>query len=125
MKKKSVLILLIFVVAFMTFGVAAESVEGCAVFGPKTQSFIKWGLNLLRIGAPVLVVLLGVTDFLKILMSGEEKTYKEAGMRFVKRLLALVVLEFIPYVLLFLLDISGVLKQYGIGSGDIYCVIDF
>lgn len=101
------------------------NIKGCDVLGPKTSELLKWGLNLLRIGGPLLVIALGVTDFLKILLSGEDKEYKECGKKFIKRLLALVVLQLLPYILFFVIDISGVTTQYGIERGEIYCVLDF
>lgn len=101
------------------------NIKGCDVLGPKTSELLKWGLNLLRIGGPLLVIALGVTDFLKILLSGEDKEYKECGKKFIKRLLALVVLQLLPYILFFVIDISGVTTQYGIEKGEIYCVLDF
>lgn len=103
----------------------SDNIKGCDVLGPKTSELLKWGLNLLRIGGPLLVIALGVTDFLKILLSGEDKEYKECGKKFIKRLLALVVLQLLPYILFFVIDISGVTTQYGIEKGEIYCVLDF
>lgn len=102
-----------------------SSLKGCNVFGPKTSGLLKWGIHLIQIAAPLLVVALGITDFLKILLSGEEKEYKESGKKFIKRLLALVALELLPYVLFFIIDISGVASQYGIERGEIYCVLEF
>lgn len=101
------------------------SLKGCNVFGPKTSGLLKWAIHLIQIAAPLLVVALGITDFLKILLSGEEKEYKESGKKFIKRLLALVALELLPYVLFFIIDISGVASQYGIERGEIYCVLEF
>ncbi len=102
-----------------------NSLKGCNVFGPKTSGLLKWAIHLIQIAAPLLVVALGITDFLKILLSGEEKEYKESGKKFIKRLLALVALELLPYVLFFIIDISGVASQYGIERGEIYCVLEF
>lgn len=102
-----------------------DAIKGCNVFGPKTSGLLKWAIHLIQIAAPLLVVALGITDFLKILLSGEEKEYKESGKKFIKRLLALVVLELLPYVLFFIIDISGIASQYGIERGEIYCVLEF
>lgn len=100
-----------------------DPVKGCDVFGENITPIIKWGINLIRIGGTVLVIVLGVVDFMNILLSGEEKNFKEAGMKFIKRLIALIILIFIPYLITFLLDLSGLLKQYDID--DIYCVVKF
>lgn len=102
-----------------------SSLKGCNVFGPKTSGLLKWAIHLIQIAAPLLVVALGITDFLKILLSGEEKEYKESGKKFIKRLLALVVLELLPYILFFIIDISGIASQFGIERGEIYCVLEF
>ena len=69
-------------------------------------------------------MILGILDFVRALLAGDDKGFKEAWQRFIKRLIAAVVVILLPVLVTFLLDISGVLKQYGIeGEGnEIYCI---
>lgn len=97
--------------------------SGCAIFGDNTTKIIKWAYKLLKIGAPLLVVVFGILDFVKSLLNGEDKGFKEAWQRFIKRLIAAIVVILLPVLLTFILNLSGVLKQYGIDtSDDIYCI---
>lgn len=92
---------------------------GCDILGganSKTVKLLSGIVKLIRLGVPILIIILGMTDFLTILFSGEDKTYKDAFTKFVKRLLIGIIIIFIPYVLHFLIRISGVDKQYGIDS---------
>ncbi len=100
-----------------------ETTSGCAIFGDGTTKIIKWAYKLLKIGAPLLVVVFGILDFVKSLLNGEDKGFKEAWQRFIKRLIAAIVVILLPVLLTFILNLSGVLKQYGIDtSDDIYCI---
>lgn len=124
-KKTLIIFIIVFAAIFAFPVIAASPTSGCAVFGAKTTSYIKLALNVIRIGGPLLVVALTITDFLHVLISGEEKTYKEVGIKFIKRLVALAALLLLPYILFFILKISGVLKLYGIADQDVFCVLGF
>ena len=103
--------------------VTGETTSGCAIFGDDTTKIIKWAYKLLKIGAPLLVVVFGILDFVRSLLNGEDKGFKEAWQRFIKRLIAAIVVILLPVLLTFILNLSGVLKQYGIDtSDDIYCI---
>ena len=100
-----------------------EKPSGCAIFGDDTTKIIKWAYKLLKIGAPLLVVVFGILDFVRSLLNGEDKGFKEAWQRFIKRLIAAIVVILLPVLLTFILNLSGVLKQYGIDTNDdIYCI---
>lgn len=92
---------------------------GCAILGgsgSNTVKLLSTIVKIIRLGVPILIIILGMVDFLTILFSGEEKTYKDAFSKFVKRLLIGVIIIFIPYVLHFMVRISGVDSQYGIDN---------
>ena len=97
----------------------------CKAFGNKTTSLIRFALNALRIGAVILVVFLGALDFFKILVDGEDKTYKDALQTFIKRLVAVVALIFAPYVIVFILKISHILSEHDISNSGIFCFFNF
>lgn len=93
---------------------------GCSILGHgKTYTYVKWLITLIRYAAPVLVVIFALIDYLGVVFSGEEKNMKEAQRRAVMRLVAGLILLFIPFLLKFLANISGIFT--GIGSDDIFC----
>ncbi len=93
--------------------------EGCAILGgtnSKTVELLSWVVKVIRLGVPILIIILGMTDFLKILFSGEDKVFKDAFAKFAKRLMIGVCIIFIPYIIQLLIRISGVDSQYGIDN---------
>ena len=101
-----------------------DAVTGCAMFGgtdSATMKLLSWAFKLIRLGIPILIVVLGMVDFLKVLLSGEEKVYKESFTRFAKRLGIGMAFLFVPYILYFVFRLSGVGDQYNIDN--FYCGI--
>lgn len=97
---------------------------GCGILGgtdSKTVKLLSWFIKLIRLGIPIIIIIFGMIDFLTILFSGEDKTYKDAFSKFIKRILIGVIIVFLPYVIYFLVRISGVDTQYGIDN--FYCGI--
>lgn len=97
-------------------------VVGCSIFGEKTLPIVKTAFRLIRLGIPILIVIMGTIDFLGVVFSGEEKNFKEAGQKFVKRVVAGVIFVFIPYFLTFLINISGVMEDYDLKTDELFCV---
>ena len=123
MKKFKYIIFMSFLFLMLIPGVSAEEV-GCGIFGAVNSSTVKllsWAFKLIRFGIPIIIIVLGITDFLTILFSGEEKVYKDAFSRFAKRLLIGILVLFIPYIIYFIVRLSGVDKQYNIDN--FYCGI--
>jgi hypothetical protein len=124
-KKYSKYLSFIFLFAILLAPLTAYAADsGCGVLGGtdgNTAKLLAWGIKLIRLGIPILIIILGVTDFLRILFSGEDKVYKEAFARFAKRVAIGVSVIFIPYILYFLIRISGVDMQYSIDN--LYCGI--
>lgn len=79
--------------------------EGCALISKELWNEINKILDIIKIAVPILLVLLGMMDFGKAVMSNDEKALKEAQNRFVKRLIAGVVIFFLPLILNFLLNL--------------------
>ena len=65
-------------------------------------------LELLRIAGAVLFVGLGIADFAKATMSGEQDLLKKASSNFIKRGIALVILFLLPIVLNLILKLAGI-----------------
>ena len=71
--------------------------SGC-IIDDSTQSIIDWIMNLVRLGGVILLVVLGMLDFIKAAASGEQEEMKKSKSKFVKRLIACVVLFFVPII---------------------------
>lgn len=78
--------------------------------------------TLLRYLIPVLVIGLSIVDFIKVVVSGDEKAYKNAWNKFIKRVIIGVVILILPALLSLLIRISGVLETYEISEQNIFCI---
>ena len=85
--------------------------SGC-IIDKGTQSIIDWIMNLVRIGGVILLVVLGMLDFVKAAASGEQEEMKKSKSKFVKRLIACVVLFFVPIIVDILVGLVN------LGSGE-------
>jgi len=85
--------------------------SGC-IIDEGTQSIIDWIMNLVRIGGVILLVVLGMLDFVKAAASGEQEEMKKSKSKFVKRLIACVVLFFVPIIVKILVGLVN------LGSGE-------
>lgn len=61
----------------------------------------------LRIAAPFVVVLFGSLDFINAVMASDEKKIKETRGKFIKRLIAFVLLIILPFVIQFIFENIG------------------
>ncbi|MCM1370359.1 MAG: pilin [Clostridium sp.] len=71
----------------------------------KTQEIIDWALNLIRIVGIILMIVLGMLDFIKATAAGNEEQVSKAKSSFVKRLIACVILFILPFIVNLLIDI--------------------
>ena len=63
--------------------------------------------NLIKLLAPFLLIVFGSFDFLKAVMAGDEKKIKEAKGKFTKRLIAFILLIFVPFLISFIFSKFG------------------
>lgn len=89
----------------------AMDLSGC-IIDDSTQSIIDWIMNLVRLGGVILLVVLGMLDFIKAAASGEQEEMKKSKSKFVKRLIACVVLFFVPIIVDILVGLVN------LGSGE-------
>ena len=74
----------------------------------KTLALIQKIYRILKILIPVLIVLLSIVDFLKVVLLSDEKDYKNAWNKFVKRIIIGIVFFIVPVLVSFLLKYSGI-----------------
>lgn len=80
-----------------------------------SDRLIKWISNIFKwakyIG-PVLVIILGILDFIKAIASQSDDEMKKAQGRFVKRLISAALLYLVPYLIEFALDAFNLVSDY-------------
>lgn len=73
---------------------------GCDVFGIEREGSVGWILqkifDYIKVIGPILVVLLSAIDFIKAILSSDEKVMKQAQSRLVIRLIAAIALFLLP-----------------------------
>ncbi len=99
-----------------------DYINGCSDL-PKTTALVKQIYGFIKYLIPVLVIGLSIVDFLKVLLSGEEKVYKDAWSKFVKRIIIGIVILLLPILLKVAINISGVLDDYNINNNNIFCIL--
>lgn len=99
-----------------------DYINGCGDL-PKTTALLKQIYGLIKYLIPVLVIGLSIVDFLKVLLSGEEKVYKDAWSKFVKRIIIGIVILLLPILLKIVINISGVLDDYNVDGDNIFCIL--
>lgn len=80
-----------------------------------SDRLIKWISNIFKwakyIG-PVLVIILGILDFIKAIASQSDDEMKKAQGRFVKRLISAALLYLVPYLIEFAFDAFNLVSDY-------------
>lgn len=90
----------------------------------ETIKLLRQVYKLLRYLVPVLIIGLSIVDFVKVVANGEDKVFKEAWSKFVKRLIIGVIILILPALLAFIIKLSGVVNMYGIDENNIFCIFD-
>ena len=76
--------------------------SGC-IIDSDTQEIIDWILNMVRFVGIILVIVLGMLDFIKATASGDQEETRKSRGKFVKRLIACIALFLAPIIVEFLL----------------------
>lgn len=86
-----------------------------------SQRLIVWAANIvkwIKYIIPVIVIVLGIIDFIKAIASSSDDEMKKAQGRFIKRLVAAALIFIIPFIIEFILDKTG-FSEYVSGCGVI------
>ena len=94
--------------------VPAGPTEGCeALFDAQMQEFLQDIFTLIKFFAPTLVLALSTIDYVKAISAQNADEIKKANGRFVKRLVAGIVVFLLPFILDLLFEIFGL---YGLDT---------
>ena len=83
----------------------------CGILDPALVSTLRTVLNLVRIVAPIFLIILTAIDFSQAVISNDQDSMKKAVSKVGKRVIATLALFFIPLIVSALLDMPGI-KQY-------------
>lgn len=89
---------------------------------PATMELIKKVYNFLKYLIPVIIIGLGILDFVKVVLSDDSKVFKDAWSRLLKRIIIGVVILILPAILTLIINMSGVIDNQGLNSNDIFCI---
>ena len=101
---------ILFVLCLYPWFVSAETCDG--IFTYEAASLIAEIINYVRIGVPILLVILCASDLTGVVMSGDsDDAMKKAGSRIVKRFIAAAAFFFVPLIIQFVLGLDAVKKS--------------
>lgn len=105
--KKTAVLFYIGLTAFLSFynRVFADTTINCE---GETIKLIKELFGFIKIGIPVLLILMGSIDFVKGIIANDDQKIKKAQKDFVTRLIIGVVIFFVPSIITFLLSLIGI-----------------
>lgn len=84
-----------------------EPQNPCDLFDEETLKLIDNIMNVIRICVPILLVILGMTDFLRATFSDNEDNMKKDRERFIKRILAAIIVFIVPIFVNLILSIAN------------------
>lgn len=94
--------------------------EDCdGLLGPNVKADIEEILRYVRIIAPILVIIFGIVDFSKVVLSGDDKEMSKAVSNLVKRAIAAVAIFFAPIIIMMVIDLVDEFTGIFTGGCDI------
>lgn len=132
--KKYIILLLFFMLAMIVFTpntMALDYEHLCSENNIKqAMKIIGYIVLIIKWIVPLILIVLGMIDFGKAIMSGDDKALNKATGAFIKRIIAGIVIFFIPTIILAILNVIEVSKgiedsqQFGACTKCIFDPID-
>lgn len=106
MKKKTIFIFILFIILFSGNIVYAEKCD--ALLTAEAADMISEIVGYIRIGVPILLIILSIIDFAGVVSSDDENAMKIATSRVFKRFIAAALVFFVPLIINIILSIDAV-----------------
>ncbi len=106
MKKNIIFVFILFLIIFTGNVVFAENCD--AILTTEAADMIKEVIGYIRIGVPILLIILTIIDFAGVLGSDDENALKVATSKVTKRFIAAVLVFFVPLIISLILSIDAV-----------------
>lgn len=97
--------------------IGSEDVLSCQEVLGDAIEYVDWGMTLIRIAAPILLIIFGSVDFAKAVISSDQDVLKKSTSSFIKRAIAAIAIFFVPLIVQLLINASGL----GSKIPDILC----
>ncbi len=108
MKNKQFKLFILALVAFVLEIPQVHAARCDALLTQEAADFISEIVGYIRIGVPILLIVMCSTDLVTVVLSGEQDAIKKALSRIVKRFIAAVAVFFVPTIIMFILSIDAV-----------------
>ena len=98
----------------------------CGLLGGEnsaTVSIIKKVYGYIKVIIPILIIALGIADFIKVIMSGKDDDMKKALNNFIKRLILAIVFILLPILISLIINLSGLSTQYSSLNGGVKAIV--
>ena len=95
--------------------VAANQAECDSLFTPEIKELINDVLGYVRIIVPILVIVLGSIDLAKAVVAAKEDDIKKAQKKFIMRIIAGVVVFFVPVIVNIVMWLADQMQAIGTG----------
>ena len=120
--EKTMFLLTIVMTLFFTFDIVyATDCDG--LLTQDAYDFIMEILGYIRIGVPILLIVLCSTDLVSVVTSQDDKAVKVATSRIVKRFIAAAAFFLVPFLISFVLSIDAIKNSLNLVD-DPLCGID-
>lgn len=84
-----------------------EDNVGCEIFSDSLRKIINEVMSYIRIGVPLLLIVLLGVDFMKASFSGDEKAISKSKSNAIKRIIIAVIIFFVPTILNLLFNVAN------------------
>lgn len=103
---------------FNILDVSCEATKQCSCLIMPALSLIKQFINIVKIAIPIILIVMGMIDLAKAMMSADDGAMKKAQGSFVKKLIAGVCVFLVPTILNFVLSVvaTGTKGEVEIGN---------
>lgn len=97
-----------------------STATGCNVIPNELRDFLIWIFRIIQIAGMVITMVLGIVDFMTATASDKDDAMKKASSRFIKRVMALVILLLSPLLVNLILDLINFANNRGNQTCGIY-----
>lgn len=104
--KKKIIFLFVFLLIFSSGSRVYASCD--AILTREAADLISEVVDYIRIGVPILLIILSIIDFAGVVTSDDENAMKVATSRVIKRAIAAVLVFFVPLIIRLILGIDAV-----------------
>ena len=114
MKKKFKNIIFLLIVILIPLQVGADVADCNSIFGGKFGDYLRDALKLVRFAVPIILIAFTIKDFFQCLASQDSDGLKKAISSFKTRAIIGVLIFFLPTIINFILDLTGIGADYKI-----------